>query len=87
LITAAYAAAGITLPRTADSQYRAGPHVPAGQPLFPGDLVFFGSEQYVHHVGLYIGAGLMIDAPDFGQPVQSQPYKESDYLGATRPAK
>jgi cell wall-associated NlpC family hydrolase len=86
LTAAAYAAAGITLPRTADSQYRAGPHVPAGQPLFPGDLVFFGSEQYVHHVGLYIGAGLMIDASDFGQPVQSQPYKESDYLGATRPA-
>jgi cell wall-associated NlpC family hydrolase len=86
LTTAAYAAAGIGLPRTADSQYRAGPHVPADQPLFPGDLVFFGNEQHVHHVGLYIGAGLMIDAPDVGETVKSQPYKENDYLGATRPA-
>ena len=85
LTTAAYAAAGITLSRTADSQYRAGPHVPAGQALLPGDLVFFGSEEHVHHVGLYIGAGLMIDAPDFNQTVRIQPYQEKDYLGATRP--
>ncbi|MGH3779632.1 MAG: NlpC/P60 family protein, partial [Pseudonocardiaceae bacterium] len=43
LTTAAYAAAGVTLPRTAEAQFRAGPRVPDGQPLLPGDLVFYGS--------------------------------------------
>jgi cell wall-associated NlpC family hydrolase len=86
LTKAAYAAAGITLPRTADTQYRAGPHVPEGQPLLPGDLVFFGTPANIHHVGLYIGGGLMIDAPDFGQVVTIESSAEKDYLGATRPA-
>jgi cell wall-associated NlpC family hydrolase len=86
LTKAAYAAAGITLPRTADTQYHAGPLVPAGQPLLPGDLVFYGTLANIHHVGLYLGGGLMIDAPDFGQRVKSEPYTETDYLGATRPA-
>jgi hypothetical protein len=89
LTTAAYAAAAITLPRTADTQYRAGPRVPNGQPLLPGDLVFYGTPAYIHHVGLYLGAGLMIDAPDFGQVVKIEPYHHpgDDYAGATRPAK
>ena len=85
LTKAAYAAAGISLPRTAQTQYDAGPHVPAGQPLLPGDLVFFGTPADVHHVGLYIGGGMMIDAPDFGQRVKVESYAETDYLGATRP--
>ena len=85
LTKAAYAAAGISLPRTAQTQYDAGPRVPAGQPLLPGDLVFYGTTTNVHHVGLLIGGGLMIDAPDFGQRVKTEPYKETDYLGATRP--
>jgi cell wall-associated NlpC family hydrolase len=47
---AAYGAAGVTLPRTADAQFRAGPRVPGGQPLLPGDLVFYGTAAHVHHV-------------------------------------
>jgi cell wall-associated NlpC family hydrolase len=88
LTTAAYGAAGVTLPRTADSQYRAGPAVPAGTPLLPGDLVFYGTTAHVHHVGLYLGGGMMIDAPDFGQVVRIQPcrYRGDDYLAASRPA-
>jgi cell wall-associated NlpC family hydrolase len=86
LTHAAYAAAGITLPRTADAQYHAGPHIPHDQPLLPGDLVFYGTQQHVHHVGLYIGGGLMIDAPDLGQVVKTESYAGRDYLGATRPA-
>ena len=89
LTVAAYGAAGITLPRTADSQFRAGPRAPDGQPLLPGDLVFYGNASVnIHHVGLYIGGGMMIDAPDFGQVVKIQPYryKGDDYAGATRPA-
>jgi cell wall-associated NlpC family hydrolase len=88
LTKAAYAAAGVTLPRTAQTQFNAGPHVPAGQPLLPGDLVFYGTPNNIHHVGLYIGGGSMVDAPDFGQVVKVQPYryKGDDYAGATRPA-
>nr|AKC92613.1 putative cell wall-associated hydrolase [Amycolatopsis sp. SANK 60206] len=88
LTAAAYRAARITLPRTADAQYRTGPHVPATTPLLPGDLVFYGTTAHVHHVGLYLGGDAMIDAPDEGQVVQIQPYRHSgdDYLGATRPA-
>ncbi|MBV8992242.1 MAG: bifunctional lytic transglycosylase/C40 family peptidase [Pseudonocardiales bacterium] len=87
LTVAAYGAAGITLPRTADAQFRAGPRVPNGQPLLPGDLVFYGTATHIHHVGLYLGGGLMIDAPDVGQTVKLEPYrhKSDDYAGATRP--
>ncbi|MGH3857981.1 MAG: NlpC/P60 family protein [Pseudonocardiaceae bacterium] len=89
LTTAAYAAAGVTLPRTAEAQFRAGPRVPDGQPLLPGDLVFYGSANgRIHHVGLYLGSGRMIDAPDSGQVVKTERYNYPgvDYAGATRPA-
>jgi cell wall-associated NlpC family hydrolase len=89
LTKAAYAAAGITLPRTAHTQYHAGPHVPAGQPLLPGDLVFYGDPNTkIHHVGLYLGGGLMVDAPGRGQVVKVEPYRYrgDDFAGATRPA-
>jgi cell wall-associated NlpC family hydrolase len=88
LTTFAYRAAGITLPRTAHTQYYAGPRVPAGAPLHPGDLVFYGTPRFVHHVGMYVGRGRMINAPRFGQPVQVAYYRwpGDDYLGANRPA-
>ncbi|WP_091373301.1 C40 family peptidase [Actinokineospora alba] len=89
LTKAAYGAAGITLPRTAHTQFHAGPRVPAGQPLLPGDLVFYGNPNTkIHHVGLYLGGGLMVDAPDRGQVVKVEPYRyrADDFAGATRPA-
>jgi len=43
LTTAAYAAVGIRLPRTAAEQYWSGPHVPLDQ-LAPGDLIFWASD-------------------------------------------
>ncbi|MFC5952258.1 C40 family peptidase, partial [Pseudonocardia lutea] len=84
----AYGAAGITLPRTAHSQYVAGPHVPADAPLQPGDLVFYGSPSAVHHVGVYLGDGRMVNAPTYDEPVRTSYYRwrGDDYLGATRPA-
>lgn len=87
LTMAAYSAAGISLPRTAQTQYNAGPLLPSGQPLLPGDLVFYGTPGNVHHVGLYIGAGKMVHAPDFGQPIQVSDYhwNGDDYLAASRP--
>ena len=83
----AYAMAGISLPRTAHTQFYAGPHVPAGEPLHPGDLVFYGASSFVHHVGMYVGSGRMVNAPTFGEPVQVAYYRwlGDDYIGATRP--
>ena len=78
----------MSLPRTAHTQYNTGPHVPDGAPLQPGDLVFYGTTARVHHVGMYLGAGRMVNAPTFGKPVQVAfyRYRGDDYLGATRPA-
>ena len=87
LTKAAYNAAGVHLPRTAHTQYDAGPLVSPGEALLPGDLVFYGTSRDIHHVGLYIGSGKMIHAPTFGQVVQISPYRWNgdDYYGATRP--
>jgi cell wall-associated NlpC family hydrolase len=95
LTQAAYAAAGITLPRIAQAQYDAGPHVPPGQVLEPGDLVFFGSSTSdVTHVGIVVNpAGEMIDAPHTGAQVRigafpttvGSSWGTDRYLGATRP--
>jgi cell wall-associated NlpC family hydrolase len=49
--------------------------------LQPGDMVFFGHP--VHHVGMYVGDGLMVNAPDFGEPVRVQAL-DSDYEGGRR---
>ncbi|WTW98193.1 bifunctional lytic transglycosylase/C40 family peptidase [Streptomycetaceae bacterium NBC_01309] len=88
LTRAAYAAAGITIPRVAHDQYAAGPKVPYGAPLLPGDLVFYGTAANIHHVGLYIGDGLMIDAPRPGALVRQTRFRwvGDDYYGATRPS-
>jgi cell wall-associated NlpC family hydrolase len=86
LTQAAYAAAGLALPRTAQGQYDATPRLAAGAALEPGDLLFFGATAgAITHVGLYVGGGLMVDAPHTGADVRTEPYRWSDYLAATRP--
>jgi cell wall-associated NlpC family hydrolase len=86
LTSASYASVGIPIPRTAQAQFNAGPRVPPGQPLKPGDLVFFGSgPRGVGHVGLAISATKMINAPDVGQVVTIGPIQRRDFVGATRP--
>ncbi|MFE0024119.1 C40 family peptidase [Amycolatopsis sp. NPDC059021] len=86
LTKAAYAAAGISLPRTAQLQYNAGPRVSAGDHIQPGDLVFFGtSGSAVTHVGIAVTPTTMVNAPDFGQPIQVSPLGRN-LVGVTRPA-
>lgn len=57
----AFAAAGVSLPHNAAEQYAVTDHITAAQ-LQPGDLVFFYPG--IQHVGIYIGNGEMIDAPN-----------------------
>lgn len=85
LTRAAYAAAGVELPRTAQQQYEAGPLVPAGSSPQPGDLVFFGTGPHdVTHVGIAISATHMIDAPHKGAVVRVEPIW-TNLVGMTRP--
>jgi cell wall-associated NlpC family hydrolase len=87
LAQAAYRHAGIDLPRVAQDQFDAGPAVPPGSGVAPGDLVFFGSGPTgVEHVGLYVGGGEMIDAPHTGALVRFDAAARSSLVGATRPA-
>jgi peptidoglycan DL-endopeptidase CwlO len=81
LVLWAYAQVGISLPHFTGDQWNMGVHVARSQ-LQPGDLVFFYPD--IGHVGLYIGNGLMVDAPDFGEDVQVQPVMWAVYVGAVR---
>ena len=75
-------AAGVSLPRTSRDQYAQGRKV-ARADVQPGDLVYFGNP--IHHVGIYVGDGQMISAPQTGDRVKLQAAFRSDYVGATRP--
>jgi cell wall-associated NlpC family hydrolase len=94
LTSFAYAAAGAPIPRVSRSQYSvlaaAGKRVGMAE-LLPGDLVFFatdpGDPRTIHHVGMYIGKGLMVHAPRTGDVVRTASIWRDDYAGAVRPAK
>jgi cell wall-associated NlpC family hydrolase len=57
--------------------------------MLPGDLVFYAyntaDPATIHHVGIYIGAGNMIDAPYTGANVRITPFLRGDFIGAVRP--
>jgi cell wall-associated NlpC family hydrolase len=74
-----YGKVGVHLPHSSRMQYDAGTHISQNQ-LQPGDLVFFYNP--IHHVGLYIGDGKMINATSPG--VVIQPVYRSSYFGACR---
>jgi cell wall-associated NlpC family hydrolase len=77
LVMMAYSAAGIDLPRTTFQQVDAGTPVYGLGQLQPGDLLFTagsdGTATDPGHVGMYIGSGLVIAAPQTGQPVAITP--------------
>lgn len=89
LTQAAYAAAGIRIPRTSEAQWTALAHVPLAA-IEPGDLLFFEPGEFEPglpgHVGIYLGNGEMVDAPHTGTTVQIDAL--SDWpapMGAARP--
>lgn len=89
LTQAAYASVGVAIPRVAADQWYAGPHVPRGQ-LQPGDLVFFAyntnDPSTIHHVGIYVGGGAMIDSPHTGATIRFDTIDGfGGYIGAVRP--
>jgi cell wall-associated NlpC family hydrolase/outer membrane murein-binding lipoprotein Lpp len=88
LVLAAYRSAGIYLPRVSRAQWYAGQHVGLGE-LAPGDLVFFAHDvrapSTIHHVGMYIGGGAMVEAPYTGARVRTASIGRRDYIGAVRP--
>ncbi|HEY7323833.1 MAG TPA: NlpC/P60 family protein [Streptosporangiaceae bacterium] len=81
LVMWAYAQVGISLLHFTGDQWNEGEHISRDQ-LEPGDLVFFFAD--ISHVGLYIGNGLMVDAPTFGIPVHVEPVFWSSFVGAVR---
>jgi peptidoglycan DL-endopeptidase CwlO len=85
LTQAAWASGGVSIPRTTYEQWAALPHISKAQ-LQPGDLVFFNGEG---HESMYVGNGLMIDAPRTGEQVRLLPldtdWYAQNYDGAVRP--
>jgi peptidoglycan DL-endopeptidase CwlO len=77
-----YRQIGISLPHSSAAQINSGQRVSRAN-IQPGDLVFFGSP--IHHVGMYVGGGMMIEAPYTGARVRYAPAFRGDYVGACRP--
>ncbi|MFF3640395.1 C40 family peptidase [Streptomyces sp. NPDC002564] len=84
LMQQAYAHAGIKLTRTTYTQVSEGKAVSAKN-LKPGDLIFSrGTAARPEHVGMYMGEGLVIEAPRTSKPVRITPIKDWDILAARR---
>jgi peptidoglycan DL-endopeptidase CwlO len=76
LVQAAWAAAGVAIPRTTFEDWDSLPHIPVSQ-MVPGDLIIYDGEG---HVAIYVGNGYIIDAPHTGADVERVPYDESWYV-------
>jgi cell wall-associated NlpC family hydrolase len=82
LVMYVYNQLGIALPHFAAAQYGMGTPVPRDQ-LQPGDLVFFDG---LNHVGIYIGGGQVVHAPNTGDVVKISNLSDwgASYVGARR---
>ena len=78
----AWGTAGVGMPHQSAQQYASLPHVPS-EAAQPGDLVFFYSP--ISHVGIYIGGGQMIDAPNSGSVVRVATVNWGNVTGVARP--
>ena len=89
LVYAAYASAGIHIGRTTFQWRQDGPQVPLSE-IQPGDLLFSagsdGTPSNPGHVVMYLGGGQIIQAPQTGEDVQTDPLSLAGVVVATRPA-
>ncbi len=87
LTFAVYREVGVKLPRSSDEQVRVGEPVSRDH-LAPGDLIFFGSNRNVSHVGIYAGGGEFIHASTRSRSVRfdrlDTKYFANRYVGARR---
>ena len=92
LVQWAWGKAGITIPRTTESQWPDMVHVPLDA-LEPGDLLFYWNldgDHTVDHVVMYVGSGpwgssTIIAAPYTGTDVELAPVFTNGLIGAARP--
>lgn len=82
LTTYAWGKAGVGLPRNSRAQFNALPKVPKNLAQ-AGDLIFTGSP--IHHVGIYLGNGTMVHAPQTGDVVKIGPIRWWKVVGVARP--
>ncbi|GAA4223358.1 NlpC/P60 family protein [Actinomadura meridiana] len=80
---------GVELDHWTGTQWTSGPHIPTDE-LRLGDLIFFATNtsdpRTIHHVGIFIGEGRMVEAPYTGARVRISSIHRDDLIGATRPA-
>jgi peptidoglycan DL-endopeptidase CwlO len=85
LVQAAWASAGVQIPRDSYEQFAALPHVPLSS-IEPGDILVYDAEG---HVAMYVGGGYIIDAPQTGENVEkipmSTPWYADNLDGVLRP--
>ncbi|SDC90090.1 C40 family peptidase [Streptomyces prasinopilosus] len=82
LTSQAWAAAGRTVPRTSQEQWRRLPRV-AVRDMRPGDLIIYWND--ASHVGMYLGDGAMVHAPRPGRTVTTAGAGSMPILGVVRP--
>ncbi len=74
LVQQVFSNLGVSVPRGSDAQSQVGTPVASLAAAQPGDLLFFNSDGDVTgHVGIYVGNGMMVDAPHTGATVQIEP--------------
>jgi cell wall-associated NlpC family hydrolase len=78
-----YKAHGMVIPRDAQAQANRGRPV-ARRALKRGDLLFYARRGRIHHVALYVGGGMMIEAWRTGTRVRVVPVRTRGYWGARR---
>ena len=86
-VKAVYYLCGINIPRTSAEQFKAGKMIPETD-LADGDLVFFGHDNQVSHVGIYVGNGKFVHAPQRNDDIKvaelQRPGFSKRFLGARR---
>ncbi|WP_340559327.1 C40 family peptidase [Streptomyces sp. GSL17-111] len=78
----AWEAAGVTVPRTSQEQWRQLTRVDITD-MRPGDLIIYKED--ASHVGLYIGDGDMVHAPRTGRQIRVEGAGALPILGVVRP--